>query len=298
MRIEAVWLFVIASAIWGSTWLGIKYQLTDVAPEVSVAYRFALAAAMLAAWCLASGRSLRFSRNDHVYLAAVGVTLFGLNYIGIYWAERFVTSGLVAVLFSTIVFLNPIGMRVFFGAPLTARTFVAAAMGVAGVALLFLPELLQARGGGAVAYGIVFGLGSTVIASGGNLIAQRNQRAGIPTLSGNAWGMAYGALVAVVMASVQGLAWTFDPRPGYVFSLVYLALFGSVVAFGAYLTLLKRIGATRAAYTAVATPVIALGLSTLVEGYRWTWIGGLGVALAITGNALALRAPSVRRKDG
>lgn len=298
MRIEAVWLFVIASAIWGSTWLGIKYQLTDVAPEVSVAYRFALAAAMLAAWCLASGRSLRFSRNDHVYLAAVGVTLFGLNYIGIYWAERFVTSGLVAVLFSTIVFLNPIGMRVFFGAPLTARTFVAAAMGIAGVALLFLPELLQARGGGAVAYGIVFGLGSTVIASGGNLIAQRNQRAGIPTLSGNAWGMAYGALVAVVMASVQGLAWTFDPRPGYVFSLVYLALFGSVVAFGAYLTLLKRIGATRAAYTAVATPVIALGLSTLVEGYRWTWIGGLGVALAITGNALALRAPSVRRKDG
>lgn len=298
MRIEAVWLFVIASAIWGSTWLGIKYQLTDVAPEVSVAYRFALAAAMLAAWCLASGRSLRFSRNDHVYLAAVGVTLFGLNYIGIYWAERFVTSGLVAVLFSTIVFLNPIGMRVFFGAPLTARTFVAAAMGVAGVALLFLPELLQARGGGAVAYGIAFGLGSTVIASGGNLIAQRNQRAGIPTLSGNAWGMAYGALVAVVMASVQGLAWTFDPRPGYVFSLVYLALFGSVVAFGAYLTLLKRVGATRAAYTAVATPVIALGLSTLVEGYRWTWVGGLGVALAITGNALALRAPSVRRKDG
>lgn len=298
MRIDAVWLFVIASAIWGSTWLGIKYQLTDVAPEVSVAYRFALAAAMLAAWCLASGRSLRFSRNDHVYLAAVGVTLFGLNYIGIYWAERFVTSGLVAVLFSTIVFLNPIGMRIFFGAPLTARTFVAAAMGVAGVALLFLPELLQARGGGAVAYGIVFGLGSTVIASGGNLIAQRNQRAGIPTLSGNAWGMAYGALVAVVMASVQGVAWTFDPRPGYVFSLVYLALFGSVVAFGAYLTLLKRIGATRAAYTAVATPVIALVLSTLVEGYRWTWVGGLGVVLAIAGNALALRPPSRRRRNG
>lgn len=298
MRIDAVWLFVIASAIWGSTWLGIKYQLTDVAPEVSVAYRFALAAAMLTAWCLASGRSLRFSRNDHVYLAAVGATLFGLNYVGIYWAERFVTSGLVAVLFSTIVFLNPIGMRLFFGAPLTARTFIAAAMGVAGVALLFLPELLQARGGGAVAYGVVYGLGSTVIASGGNLIAQRNQRAGIPTLSGNAWGMAYGALVAAVMAFVQGVAWTFDPRPGYVFSLAYLALFGSVVAFGAYLTLLKRIGATRAAYTAVATPVIAMALSTLVEGYRWTWVGGLGVVLAITGNALALRPPSLRRKDG
>lgn len=296
MRIGAIWLFAIASAIWGSTWLAIKYQLTGVAPEVSVAYRFALAAALLAVWCLATGRSLRFSRRDHAYLAAVGVTLFGLNYIGIYWAERFVTSGLVAVLFSTIVFLNPIGMRMFFGTPLTARTFIAAALGVAGVALLFLPELAQARGGGAAAYGVAFGLGSTVIASGGNLIAQRNQRAGIPTLAGNAWGMAYGTLTAVVAAVVQGLDWTFDTGLGYLASLAYLALFGSAIAFGAYLTLLRRIGADRAAYTAVATPVIALALSTLFEGYRWTWVGALGVVLAIAGNVLALRPPAARRK--
>ena len=93
----------------------------------------------------------------------MGVTLFGLNYVGVYWAEHFVTSGLVAVLFSTIVFLNPIGMRMFFGTPLTARTFIAAAMGVAGVALLFLPELVEARGGGTAAYGIAFGLGASVI---------------------------------------------------------------------------------------------------------------------------------------
>jgi drug/metabolite transporter (DMT)-like permease len=296
MHIGAIGLFAVASVIWGSTWLAIKYQLTGVAPEVSVAYRFALAAALLAAWCLGTGRSLRFSRRDHAYLAAVGATLFGLNYIGIYWAERFVTSGLVAVLFSTIVFLNPIGMRVFFGTPLTARTIIAAAMGVAGVALLFLPELVEARGGGAAAYGIALGLGATVIASGGNLIAQRNQRAGIPTLAGNAWGMAYGALVAAVTASVRGVEWMFDARPGYVVSLAYLALFGSVVAFGAYLTLLRRIGAARAAYTAVATPVIALALSTLVEAYRWTWVGALGVVLAIAGIALALRPPRARRK--
>src|SRR5690348_12317202 len=182
MRRTAAGLFAVVSAIWGSTWLAIRYQLTDVADEVSVAYRFALAAAVLAVWCLVTGRSLRFSRRDHAYLAAVGVTLFGLNYVGVYWAERLVTSGLVAVLFSTIVFLNPIGMRLFFGAPLTVRTFVAATLGVAGVALLFLPELTQAGGGWAAASGIAIGLGATVIASGGNLIAQRNQRAGIPTL--------------------------------------------------------------------------------------------------------------------
>ena len=298
MRIGATGLFVLISAIWGSTWLAIKYQLTGVAPEVAVAYRFALAAAMLVAWCLATGRSLRFSRKNHAWLAAVGVTLFGLNYVGIYWAERFAPSGLVAVLFSTIVFLNPIGMRVFFGTPLTVRTFVAAAMGVAGVALLFLPEIAQARDGGDVSYGVAFGLGATVIASSGNLIAQRNQRAGIPTLAGNAWGMAYGALVAAVTATVQGVEWTFDTRPAYLVSLTYLAVFGSVVAFGAYLTLLRRIGAARAAYTSVSTPVIALALSTLFEGYHWTWVGALGVVLAIAGNALALRPARARQSIG
>lgn len=296
MRTGAIWLFAVPSAIWGSTWLAIKYQLTGVAPEVSVAYRFALAAALLAAWCLASRRSLRFSLRDHAYLFAVGVTLFGLNYIGVYWAERFVTSGLVAVLFSTIVFLNPIGMRLFFGTPLTMRAFVAATLGVTGVALLFLPELMQARGGSSAACGVAFGLGATVIASGGNLIAQRNQRAGIPTLAGNAWGMAYGALVASAVAGLQGIDWTFDLSAGYLISLAYLAVFGSVVAFGAYLTLLKRIGAARAAYTAVATPVIALALSTLFEGYRWTWVGALGVVLAMAGNWLALRPGALQRK--
>lgn len=296
MRTGAIGLFVVPSAIWGSTWLAIKYQLTGVAPEVSVAYRFALAALLLAAWCLGSGRSLRFSLREHAYLVAVGTTLFGLNYIGVYWAERFVTSGLVAVLFSTIVFLNPLGMRLFFGTPLTVRTFVAATLGVAGVALLFLPEITQARGGGAARYGVAFGLGATIIASGGNLLAQRNQRAGIPTLAGNAWGMAYGALVASAVAGLRGVDWTFEFGAGYLISLAYLAVFGSVVAFGAYMTLLRRIGAARAAYTAVATPVIALALSTLFEGYRWTWVGALGVVLAMAGNWLALRPAASRRQ--
>jgi drug/metabolite transporter (DMT)-like permease len=297
MKIGAIWLFLAPSAIWGSTWLAIKYQLTDVAPEVSVAYRFALAAALLAAWCLSTRRSLRFSRAQHAYLVAVGATMFGFNYIGVYWAERYVTSGLVAVLFSTIVFLNPIGMRMFFGTPLTMRTFIAATAGVAGVALLFLPELTQARSGGAAAYGVAFGLGATIVASGGNLIAQRNQRAGIPILAGNAWGMAYGAAVAGLAALWQGVTWTFDMSISYLVSLAYLSLFGSVIAFGAYLTLLKRIGAAHAAYTAVATPVIALLLSTLFEGYRWTWISAMGIVLAIAGNALALPSAAARRKS-
>ena len=281
-------LFLTSSLIWGSTWLAITYQLGVVAPEVSVAYRFALASACLAAWCAVSGASLRFSRRNHMFLAAFGATLFGLNYIAVYWAEQFVASGLVAVVFSTIVFMNPIGARLAFGATLTLRTLVAAALGVAGVALLFLPELDAARYGGSPALGIAFAFGGTMIASGGNMIAVRNHKAGLPTFPATAWGMAYGALIAALVATVTGVPWTFDLRAGYVASLFYLAVFGSVAAFGAYLTLLQRIGAGPAAFVNVVVPIVALLLSTLFEHYRWTWVAALGVGLALIGNALAL----------
>jgi drug/metabolite transporter (DMT)-like permease len=253
-------LFLVATLIWGSTWLAIKYQLGVVAPEVSVAYRFALAALMLAAWCAFTRCSLRFKRREHAFIALQGALLFGLNYVGVYWAEQYATSGLVAVLFSTIVFMNPIGARLAFGTPLAARMLFAAALGVTGVALLFLPELAQARAGGDAALGIVFGLGATVIASSGNLTAVRNQQAGIPVLQGNAWAMLYGAMVAAVAATMHGVTWTFDPRPGYVVSLLYLAAFGSVIAFYAYLTLMQRVGPARSSYVGIAVPVVALAL--------------------------------------
>jgi len=282
-------LFLICSAIWGSTWLAIKYQFGTVAPELSVAYRFALAATLIFVWCAATKRSLRFPWREHRFLAALGFTLMGINYVGIYWSELFVTSGLVAVLFSTIVFMTPVGMRVSFGTPIAARTLVAAVLGVGGVTLLFLPELNQATHGGELGYGVLLALGSTAFACVGNLVAMRNNRAGIPTLPGTAWGMLYGALTAAIVAILRGVPWTFDTSPAYLLSFAYLSVFGSVVAFGAYLTLLKRVGGGPSSFTSVATPVIALALSTLFEGYRWTWVSGLGVVLAVAGNWLALR---------
>jgi drug/metabolite transporter (DMT)-like permease len=280
---------VAAALIWGSTWLGIKYQLGVVAPEVSVAYRFALAALLLAAWCAATGRSLRFDARAHAFIALQGTLLFGLNYVAVYWAEQYATSGLVAVLFSTIVFMNPFGARLAFGSPLSARTLLAAALGVVGVALLFLPELAQVKAGGDATLGIAFGLGATVIASAGNLSAMRNQRAGIPVLPGTAWGMLYGAIVAAIAALMHGVPWHFDASAPYLLSLAYLSIFGSVVAFCAYLTLMKQVGPARAAYVGIAVPIVAMALSTLFEGYRWTWTAVLGVVLAVIANWIALR---------
>jgi len=289
MRISNAGLFMIPSAIWGSTWLAITFQLGSVAPELSVAYRFSLASMIVAAWCVVSKRSLAFAGRDHLWLLAMGATFFGFNYIGIYWAERYVASGLVAVVFSTIVFMSPIGMRVFYGERLTMRTLVAAALGVSGVALLFLPELSAARAGGSAALGIGITLVATVLAMFGNLIAIRNHRAGLPQLPVTAWGMLYGALISFATAVVTGVPWTFERTAGYVLSLAYLALFGSVFAFGAYLKLLARVGAGPSSFVGIATPVIALVLSTLFEGYRWTWVGAVGLVLAVSGNWLALR---------
>ena len=289
MRISNAGLFMIASAIWGSTWLAITFQLGTVAPELSVAYRFAIASAIVAVWCKAVGQSLAFPRREHLWLVAMGATFFGFNYIGVYWAERYVTSGLVAVVFSTIVFMSAIGMRVVYGEALTLRAMVAATMGVSGVALLFLPELTAARQGNSAALGIAVALVATVVATFGNLIAVRNHRAGLPIRPVTAWGMLYGSLISFAVAAFTGVPWTFERTAGYVFSLAYLAVFGSVFAFGAYLTLLKRVGAGPSSFVGVATPVIALGLSTLFEGYRWTWVSALGLVLAVAGNWLALR---------
>jgi drug/metabolite transporter (DMT)-like permease len=290
-------LFAIATLIWGSTWLGIKFQLGRVAPEASVVYRFALAALLLATWCSATGRSLRFAVRQHAFIALQGMLMFGVTYVLIYQAEVHAASGLVAVLFSTIAFMNPVGARLAFGTPMTRRMLAAATLGVGGVALLFLPELLQARRGGSVALGIVYALAGTLLASVGNIVAVRNQRAGIPVLPGIAWGMGYGALAAAIVAAVHGVAWRFDPSPAYLASLLYLALLGSVVAFACYLTLMRRVGPGPAAYVGVATPVVAMALSTLFEGYRWTPLAVTGAALALAGNALALRAPARRPPD-
>ena len=293
MKMSVPVLFLIPTLIWGSTWIGITFQLGVVAPEVSVCYRFALASLALAAWCMVTGRSLRFSARNHAFLAALGVLMMGFNYIWIYRAEQIITSGLVAVLFSTLVFMSPVAMRLAFGTPLRVRTFVAATFGVTGVALLFLPELDQARKGGAVAYGIGLTLAATASAAIGNLLALRNHRAGFPTLPATVWGLAYGSLLAGTVATLQGVPWTFDARLPYILSLAYLALFGSVIAFGVYFTLLNRVGAGPAAYTTVSTPVIAMLLSTIFEGYRWSWVPVLGVVLAAFGNWLALR-PSAK----
>ncbi|TCS64780.1 DMT family transporter [Varunaivibrio sulfuroxidans] len=274
--------------IWGSTWLAIKLQLGTVAPEVSVGYRFAIAAVVLSLWCLLRGKSLRFSARDHTWIALQGLLLFSGNYYIFYLASGIMTTGLVAVAFSTIVAMNIFFGALFFKTPVSPRVFVGALIGIGGLALVFWPEIQGFELAGSGVHGLILSLLATIIASLGNMAAARNIKTGLPVMQTNAVGMAYGAGFMIAFAAFSGTPFTFDISWTYVGSILYLALFGSVIAFGCYLTLLRLIGAGRAAYATVLFPIIALSLSSIFEGYRFPHVAVFGVALVLIGNILVL----------
>jgi drug/metabolite transporter (DMT)-like permease len=282
-------LYTVAVLIWGSTWLVIKFQLGVVPPMVSVTWRFALAALMLLAYCAIRRRPLHFSVRDHLWMALQGILLFGVNYAGVYLAEQYLTSGLVAVVFSIVVFMNAVGMRMFFAQPILPATIVAAVVGVAGVALVFWPEMLRFSNSRGQYQGAALAVGATAVASLGNMVATHIHRRQLPVLQINAWSMLYGAAFIALVALAGGQQFVFDLSWPYIASLIYLSLFGSALAFGAYLTLMRRIGADRASYTAVAIPVVALLLSTAFEHLHWQLATFVGVALCLAGNLLMLR---------
>lgn len=281
-------LYGLVVLIWGTTWFAIKFQLGVVAPEVSLVYRFGIAAVCLFIYARIVGSPLRLSWRDHRYIALQGLTLFSVNYWLTYIATQYLTSGLVAVLFTAIIFMNLINARWVYGIRIEPRVLAAAAAGMLGVALLFLPELHSTSANRAVLTGGMLALGATYLASLGNMAAMRNTGNGLPVVSVNAYGMAYGAASLAVLAWLNDAPLAFDASWPYVVSLLYLALAGSALAFGLYLALLSRIGPARAAYSSVLFPVVALLVSTVFEGYRWSPPAFAGLGVLLGGNALAL----------
>jgi drug/metabolite transporter (DMT)-like permease len=286
---QDAFLFLVTALIWGSTWLAITFQLGTVAPEASIVYRFGLAALILGIFAWIRRLPMRFSLRQHAFIALQGTFLFSVNYILVYMAELYLPSGLVAIIFSTIIITNVLFGALFLGNPIRPRVVAGGVIGMAGLAMVFWPQLQGLDFSGTVALGLLYSFGSLISASLGNILSARNQRDGLPVVQTNAFGMAYGALVTLGLALVRGVTFTFEPTTGYVLSLFYLSIFGSVIAFGSYLTLIGRLGVDRAAYVMIVFPLVALGLSTLFEGLGWTVLAVAGVALVILGNVLALR---------
>ena len=288
-RVTDVQYFAACVAIWSTTWIAITFQLGSVPPEMSVAYRFLLASLLLFAWCGIRGLPLRFSAREHGWLALFGLGSFGVGYVFVYYAEQHVVSGLVAVGYSASPLLGMLGMRFFFGTPMTRRVAVASVLGIAGIIIVFYPELARLQGSRETAKGALFTTISVLIATGGSMVAYRNQRAGVPLWQGMAWGMFYGAMSALAIGLASGKPPSFLATSAYVLSLAYLAILGSIIAFASYLTLLKRVGAARAGYIGVMVPILALLLSAAFEGFRFHALTWVGIGVSVAGNVLILR---------
>ncbi len=288
MSANILFLYGTTVIIWGTTWLAIKFQLGSVDPMVSVLYRFIAAALILVVYCKLRGLNMRFRLKDHIFMALQGLVLFSINYWLIYLAEVHVTSGLVAVIFSSIVFMNMINGAVLLGSPIRSNVVLGGGIGVVGIVLVFWPQLVSLNLSDKTALGFVLSLVSTFMASLGNIISARHQKYNLPVIQTNAYGMAYGAGIMGVIAIALGKPFSFEMSFLYISALFYLSLFGTVIAFGCYLKLVGKIGADRAAYATMLFPIVALGISTVYEDYQWAAHNIIGVAVVLIGNWLVL----------
>jgi drug/metabolite transporter (DMT)-like permease len=254
-----------------------------------VAYRFGIASLALVAYAALSGRSLTVPRGGLPFIGLQGVLMFSLNYYLVYYASAYVTTGLLAVLFSTIVMSNAVLERLFFRSPWDARLAAASVMGTMGIAMVFWPEVSRLSLGDDAILGVLLGLGSMFCASLGNMAAAKNLRGDTPVIAVNAYAMGFAATLSVLVAASLGRDFAFSFEPAYLLSLAHLSLLGSAVAFGCYLTLIRNIGPSRASYTGVLIPIVALGISTWLEGYVWTTLATIGILLTLMGNLLILR---------
>jgi drug/metabolite transporter (DMT)-like permease len=286
-------LFATVAVVWGSSFLPLRLQLGEVAPEVSGVWRFAIASAVMFGWLLLAGHRIRFGAADHGRFVVLGALLFSFNFASAYYSGFYLTSGLIAVVFSLAAVINP-----FLAATITwklpePRVLIGGFLGVAGVALLFGPEIVAVRAGSDAALGFALALGATLFFCAGNMFSAAYQRRGLPVLPANSWGMLYGALWLAMFAVVRGEPFTIEWSARYVLSIVWLALPSTVIGFAAYLTLLGRVGAGRASYSTVLIPVVALAISTIFEAYEWTLSAAIGVVLVLAGNVVVLSVGSV-----
>lgn len=292
-------LYGLTVIVWGFSWYALKLQVGTVSPEVSVFWRFVLAAVVMMGFARFKGARLSFPPATHLRFAAMGALIFSTNFVLFYYGASYVPSGLLSVVFSLASIFNLLLAFAIFGQKISRRVLTGGLLGFVGVALLFRPQIFANAAG--FDAGAIVGLGLCVAGTlsfcFGNMVSASNQKAGISVLSANAWGMVYGSVLLGLFAAVKGDSFAIEWTASYLGALVYLAVFASVVAFACYLTLLGRIGSARAGYSTVMFPVVALLVSTALEGFVWTPDVFAGLAAVLAGNLFVLtgnRSPKGR----
>lgn len=287
-----VWLlYSIVVFVWGSSWIAIKYQIDTISPELSIVYRMALAGLLTILYCFFTGKSLRFNFRQHCWIAFQGIFLFCMNYILLYFAGLHLTSGLLAICFSAVTLMNIFNSALIYKTAIQARTLFAALIGILGLVLIFYPEVRDFSASGDKIIGIFLALAATFSASLGMMISVTLRKMELPVLQSNALGMIYGAAVAFIVTLLLQNPLLLPHSWSYIFALVYLAVPSTIIGFACYLTLIAKIGPSRAAYSSVLFPVVALAISTVAENYHWTIWAILGIAAVLAGNVLVLTKP-------
>jgi len=280
-------LFTLVVFVWGLTWYAIRLELGPVPTETSIFWRFLVASAIMWIGLAVAGRLKRVPLRAHLWFAALGAALFSCNFLFLYNAERFIASGVVSVVFAMASAFNVFNRWLFNGVRPTARTVLGALIGVAGVALLFADQLAAtAAAGGGSALGLLLSIGGTYCFSLGNLASRPAAKAAGDLPNAIARAMTWGAALLAAVVAARGLSFAPSTTPIYVGALLYLAAIGSALAFLVYLALVDRIGPERAAYTTVLSPVIALAISWLLEGYHWSSWALIGAPLILIGNVV------------
>ena len=284
-------LYLLTVLIWGTTWLALKLQLGVVAIPVSIVYRFGLAAVVLFALLLLSRKLQVMNKRGHLICLAQGLCLFCVNFMCFLTASQWVTTGLIAVVFSTATLWNALNARIFFKQKIARNVLLGGALGLLGLGFLFWPELSVHTATPQTLLGLGLALLGTMCFSAGNMLSSLQQKAGLKPLTTNAWGMLYGASMLAVYCALSGIPFTMEWNARYIGSLLYLVIPGSVIGFTAYLTLVGRMGPERAAYCTVLFPLVALNVSAFAEGYQWTAPALMGLVLVMLGNVLVFRKP-------
>ena len=284
--------FAIFTAIWGSTWIVIRDQIGTVPPQWSVAYRFIIAAIAMALVAKWRGEKLALGREAVLPALFLGFAQFCINFNAVYLAEQHITSGVVAIIFALFLIPSTLLAWAFLGHRPTSRFLWSSLVAIAGIGLLFVHEFQQhAARAAEITLGIALTFGGMVGAAAANVYQARDEIRRFPLFSMIAWSMAAGALLDAAFAFAVTGAPVFDSRPGYVLGLLYLALPASVITFSLYYPVVRKIGPAKAAYSSVLVPIIAMGFSTALEGYRWTPLAVAGAVLALGGMAGALSRP-------
>lgn len=227
-------------------------------------------------------------------MALQGFFLFGFNYYFVYLSEQYLTSGLVAAAFSILIFLNIFFAAIILKNKVKASVVLGAVLGVGGIVLIFKEEFITLDLSNDNFIGLMYCLIGIILASLGNITSAYNQRKNLPIIQTNMFGMIYGSMALLIVAVISGSSFVFDSSWPYILSLFYLAIMGSIIAFGAYLKLIGNIGPGKAAYVILLAPIIALFISNYFEGFRWTPNTISGTLLIVFGNLLSLRRTKAR----